>query len=368
MIALVSCAGCHNSNAPPPLVLGSVANTGGINRAGKHAEQGITLALKQAVDNNLEGSLADRRLQVRFTDSRGQLDALSSEAARLTDVNRVVGLIGGTTPDEVARLDRGKIPLLAYAGVRPPGVSEMVFALGMRPTQQGTILAKYIADDTSFREIIVFTDERREDFLTVADAFARQFAEARKGHGKPAVTVPVRFGKDAKWDELAALITQRRTLSAVFFAGSARDWLELRRKQTAPLPLIFAGDDGDSVGLDPAGKEPIYVATAFARDKDAPRQQAFIQKYREAFKEEPDVAAALGYEALELYADALKRISPTFSAEKLQAALREVKDFPGLAGPLTMTSDQYLQRVLYVARIDGTGLTMLRRHDPGTLP
>src|SRR5206468_723887 len=94
---------------------------------------------------NFSEALQGRELKVRHTDTRGLLDASESEAVRLTGINRVVGLIGGATAEEVARLDRAHVPIVATAGVRPPGASDMVFAAGMRPGQQAFVLAKYAA-------------------------------------------------------------------------------------------------------------------------------------------------------------------------------------------------------------------------------
>ncbi len=353
-----------------PIFLGQVANLSGPDHYGKHAEQGISLALKQLTDDNLTEALQGRPLQVRHADTRGQLDAYEGEAVRLTSVNRVLGLIGGATPDEVARLDRGHVPLLATAGVRPPGVSDLVFAIGMRPVQQAFVLAQYAAVDMKLVDVVVVTDERREEFVNMADAFARHFADARPAQDKAAAPpVPLRFGKDARWDELAKLIAPTDVVRTVVFAGKARDWVELRRKLPAATPLIFAGDDGDTADLQGApGNPAIHVATAFVPDAGAPRTQAFIAKYREAFKETPDVAAALGYEALQLYAEALKQSSPTVTVEKLTAALREVKDFPGLAGTLAMTPEQNVRRPLYVARLDDGVPRMVKRYEPDALP
>src|SRR5437899_1151303 len=175
-------------------------------------------------------------------------------------------------------------PLL-LAGVRPAGTSEMVFAVGMRPGQQAFVLGKHVAEELPLRDVVVLADDRREDFLAAADAFSRYFVDARRNLPKaaPAAPTTIRFGKDAKWEELAKRIVERKSLGAVVFAGKARDWLEIRQSQPLTVPLIFAGDDGDVANLLGADAEKtIYHATAFAPDKDAASGQAFIQKYREA--------------------------------------------------------------------------------------
>jgi branched-chain amino acid transport system substrate-binding protein len=371
VLAGLAFAGCQGSSEPPPIYLGHVANLSGADHAGKHAEQGIRLALQQLTDHDLAEALGGRPLHVRHADTKGQLEGYESVAARLTQVNRVVGLLGGFTPDEVARLDHAKIPVLTLAGVRPAGASEMVFAVGMRPSQQAFALARCAALELRTRDVVVLADQRREEFLALADAFGRYYNDASRNQPVPVVTnvTMTRFGSDAKWEELAKQIVERKSLGAVLFAGSARDWLEIRRKQKMALPLLFAGSDGDVANLEGAdAPETIYHATAFAPDKDAPESQVFIQKYRDAFKEEPDVAAALAFESLGLFAEALKPAGPTFAADKLLSALREIKDFPGLCGKLTVTKEQYVRRPLYVVRLHGAAQTVLKRYEPDTLP
>src|SRR5437867_8202467 len=104
LLASLFLAGCPGNNEPPPIYLGHVANLSGADRSGKQAEQGIRLALQQLTDQNLAEALGGRPLQVRHADTKGQIEGYESVAARLTQVNRVVGLLGGFTPDEVIRL------------------------------------------------------------------------------------------------------------------------------------------------------------------------------------------------------------------------------------------------------------------------
>jgi branched-chain amino acid transport system substrate-binding protein len=372
-LLMAALPGCNSTSTPPPIYLGHVANLSGADRSGMHAEQGIRLALKLLTDDSLAESLLGRELKVRHTDTKGSLDASEAEAVRLANVSRVAGLIGGSTPEEVTRLDRARVPVLATVGVRPAGTSDMVFAVGMRPAQQACVLAKYAAGELDYTDVVVVADDRREEFLGVAEAFARHFVRERTAKGKTAQAPPVtvRFGKDANWEELAETIAACKSARALLFAGNARDWVELRRKMSASysLPLIFAGDDGDGANLRGATPmQTIYLASAFAADRDAPRMQSFIQKYREAFKEEPTVAAALGYESLQIFAEALKESGPNLTVEKIQGALRELKDLPGLAGALAMSKEQFIRRPLYIGRFDGTMLIPLKRYEADTLP
>src|SRR5258708_11572786 len=142
-LLLAGPAGCYTPAPPPPIYLGHVANLSGADRSGAHAELGSRLALNVLAGDNFSESLQGRELKVRHTDTRGLLDASESEAVRLTGINRVVGLIGGATADEVARLDRAHVPIVATAGVRPPGPREMVFAAGEPPGGQRSGVAAH---------------------------------------------------------------------------------------------------------------------------------------------------------------------------------------------------------------------------------
>jgi ABC-type branched-subunit amino acid transport system substrate-binding protein len=93
-----------------------------------------------------------------------------------------------------------------------------------------------------------------------------------------------------------------------------------------------------------------------------------VKSYRDAFKAEPDVRAALGYEALRLLAEAIKQADHPYAADKVRDALREVKDFSGVAGPLTVTKEQHVRRPVFAARLGADGPALVKRYAPEALP
>src|SRR5215207_6017624 len=121
LAGLLGAAGCHSSSEPTPVFLGHVATLSGADRSGERTAQGIRLAAQELNEGGLGAALDGRPLHVRHTDARGQVDAFEAEAVRLATVNRVAGLIGGTSAEEVARLDRSYVPVLTLLGYRPDG-------------------------------------------------------------------------------------------------------------------------------------------------------------------------------------------------------------------------------------------------------
>ena len=359
--------GCLGTAEPPPLLVGHVGNLSGPEPTGAAAAQGIRLALQQFSAEGLREALGGRQLLVRHTDTQGQLETAEAQATRLLAVHRAIALIGGSSPAEATRLDRARVPILSFLGFPTSGLSGMTFYLGMAPRRQGEVLARYVALELKRERVLLLEDERREASAPLAEAFAQEYAAVRKGGEPPTVQ---RFGKEADWDKLARRAEKEKP-QVLVFAGRARDLRDLRAALNRPWPvLVFAGDDGDWQGLEagPAG-ESVYLATVFAPDARAERAQEFVQQYREAFKAEPDVAAALGYDALRLLADALKRSSSELGKpEALRDALAATRDFPAVTGPLSVTATHQVRRPLVVARLAGTVPTALKVYPPDAAP
>src|SRR5262245_46448662 len=138
-------AGCGGDSAPAPAYLGHVATLSGPDKAaGARAMRGIRLAVQE--QNARAKAQNQRPLIVRHTDTQGKLEAFEGEAVRLATINKVVTLFGGTTPDEVTRMDRARVPILTPLGQRTPGMSDLVFCVGLSPVYQGKVLARFIAE------------------------------------------------------------------------------------------------------------------------------------------------------------------------------------------------------------------------------
>src|SRR5262249_35146277 len=156
----------------------------------------------------------------------------------------------------------------------------------------------------------VVVDERRAEYRQVADAFARAWAAAKDA--TPVTTL--RYGKDAKFAELAKRLQEDAPAAGVF-AGSPDDlraWRESQPQGQAwgGLPVLFAGADGSLPALlrERDARTGVYLVTAFVREGGPPRMQEFAAKYVELFQEEPDAAAALAYDNARLLFAAQRRV------------------------------------------------------------
>jgi branched-chain amino acid transport system substrate-binding protein len=382
-------AGCGGRAPVPQVLIGHVATLSGPDRGpGEDAARGIRLAVKEA-DRDTKPAL-----EVLHVDARGQAEAFEAEAVRLLAVNRVSALLGGTTAEEVVALDRGRalagapVPLVTFSGLSSRGLSQQVFLTGLTPSAQGKALARAAAQrlgqpiaraaaalaapgpiaaavvaGDGFPVVVVLVDERREEFVQVAEAFVRE-----RGAGRPGLA-PWRYGKDADFAALAGRAAAEHP-AGVLIAGEAEAVRQVRG-HLAGVPVFFGGGPEAAAALaahrDTA--DGIYFVTPFVQGADPPAARKFVEQYRAAFHEEPGGAAAVAYEGTRLLAEAVRQAEGSPTAARLRDNLAGLRNFPGLCGPLSFDADRVLRRPAFVVGLDhGRAVTVLRCDPPAEGP
>jgi branched-chain amino acid transport system substrate-binding protein len=355
-------SGCTGRGTPPPIWCGQVATLSGPDKEpGESASRGIRLAVEEFNKDLDQGP--GRPLKVIHSDAHGKLEAFEAEAVRLVAINRVSFLLGGTTPEEVERLDRARVPVLTPSGYHSRNLSESVFFTGLPPATHGKVLAHFAATELKINNVLVLQDERRDEAQESVEAFARELTALARKDGKAAVVRKVRFGKDVKVSDLAKKLPEQldKDTRAVLFAGQADD---LRELGTLAVPVLFAGDDGSMRTLkvrQPAGKD-LYLVTAFVADADTPRAAEFVKRYKAAFSEDADVHAALAYDAMKVLYDAMTQSKDSLTVVRIKEELTKLKDVAGLTGALSFTEDRQLRRPAFVVQLTGGTAKTVKRY------
>jgi branched-chain amino acid transport system substrate-binding protein len=350
-------SGCFGKAEPPPIVLGHVATLSGPDRGpGEHALRGIRLAVDEVARDADKGP--GRPILVRHTDTRGELEAFESEAVRLVAINNARVLLGGTMAGEVERLQRGGVPVVSPTGMHTRTMGDVVFLTGLAPVTEGQILAQFAGQERAARTAAVLVDARREDQVLLADAFARAFAAAvqkRDPKATPKVEVS-RYG--SRPEVLTARVGKPDVL---LFGGSFADLRDLLAAlKRSELPVLWSGD-----GLPTSGEgwptNPIYHLTLFSAQNDRPVWKSFVEQYRKAFSEEPDEHAALAFENARLVIEALRQADRDYRPAHLKDKLAELREVPGLAGPLSFSPEHQLRRPLFLLGREGGHEKLIKR-------
>lgn len=330
--------GCGGSSEPPPVYLGHVADRSGPDaRGGPMAELGIRLALLDGDPVRIE----DHPVAVRHTDTRGEPAAYEAEAVRLVALQRVPALLGGTTPEEVERLQRAGVPVLAFLGRPRTGPFDRAFFLGVAPARRGQVLAEAARKEPNAADLRLFVAEGNEE----APAAATAFAGAWKELGGQALT-PIVLGKD-----LATIVKNAdlKPGAPIAFAGSGADFARFTHHLDGKTgTLWFLGPETD---LPPSVSQPYLYAGSFSPAAAEEASKQFAAAFRKQFGKPADAHAALAYDGVRLLIDAIRRASA--AGEGLGKELRATKDFPGVTGTLTIGPDQAVARRILVIRREG---------------
>jgi ABC-type branched-subunit amino acid transport system substrate-binding protein len=372
-VILLGIAGCFTSSTPPPIVIGHVSDATRLDKAGYQAELGIRLALHElSQDSTFAEAFGARKIEVHHTDAGGNLDKMESQAVRLDSLQRCLALFGGLSVAETGALNHAKVPLLTFHGQPAPGADNQVFYLGMSPSQQGAVLAQFVAEDAKAIQITLLMDERRAEALALAESFQKTLARVRQGKGAQPKVYLIRFGGDARWSELIDRMNAQEPHSIVF-AGTVQDfnaWRKafVREFLTSDPQVVYGGSDGDQRLFDVDGdaKSAVILASTLDLDPASAKVQAFKKSFKEAFQSEPeaDVHAALAYDGFRMLADAMKRTSTQLTPERLRDELLKTKDLPGLTGALSINADRVIQRPLFVVRWQDRVVTPVKAYAP----
>lgn len=95
----------------------------------------------------------------------------------------------------------------------------------------------------------------------------------------------------------------------------------------------------------------IYYVSHFATGEDAPQAaQDFSAAFEEAYGKAPDAYAALGYDAVNIYAAAVESAGTT-ETTAVAEAIAATTDFEGITGTITMKDDHTPNKTAYIQEI-----------------
>ncbi|MCA1961654.1 MAG: ABC transporter substrate-binding protein [Desulfomonile sp.] len=190
----------------------------------------------------------------------------------------------------------------------------------------------------NLRRLSMWTDDST-DYTRLLSVFFRRSYEAAGG----AVTSTDYFKQ--RQEDLSALVKNlkdfRPDAQAIFVAGNPVDApraIDVLRKSGFRRPIL--GGDGFDMDLASSVSKPefandFYFSTHAYRGDTRPEVLAFIDAYKEDYGKEPENAfAALGYDAVNLVANAFMRAGTTDSV-KLAEALLATRDFKGVTGTIS---------------------------------
>jgi branched-chain amino acid transport system substrate-binding protein len=325
-------------SSPEPIRLGYVGGlTGRHSDLGVSGRNGAQLALAEL---NAAGGIGGRPLELVVRDD-GQDPAQARRAVSELAALGVVAIVGPMT----SSMAEAGLPVAEQAGVLM--VSPTASAASFRGKDDGFVtlfpsnaglaqaLAGHLAARTRLRRVVVLVDQSNLAFsATWGQAFGAELV--RRG-GTVTASIPFSSGAGTSLGALAEQALASRPEAALVVAN-ALDTAALcqqLRKRSAGVQLLGTdwGFTQDALIHGASAVEGALFTQAVDADGRSPRLAAFRQAYQTRYGRPVDFAAVVGWEAVQVLAEGLRR-DPT--RRGLKGAILAVAAFRGLEADFTI--------------------------------
>lgn len=354
--------------AEAPIKVGEYASLTGKDASfGQSQHKGVLLALEEL---NAAGGVLGRPLEVIAEDNQTKSGESATVAKKLLARDKVVALIGEVTSSrslEVAPLAQAaKVPMIA-PGATNPAVTEKgnyIFRVCFIDPFQGTVMAKFAKDELKVKRVALLTSVSSAYSVGLSKFFRETFTA-----GGGTIVADQKFNEGDKDFRAQLTAIKAANAEAIFVPGYYTEAaLVARQARTLGLTQpLFGGDGWESEKLLEIGGSALdgtYYSTHFTPENQDPAVVAFVRKFRTRWNgETPDAYAALGYDALYILADAIRRAGGTDGA-KLRDALAATRNFAGASGVTTLDANRNASKPATIIAIKGGRLQFLKTVAP----
>jgi branched-chain amino acid transport system substrate-binding protein len=299
--------------------------------------------LKAKEINDAGGLLGGRMIELTAIDTKNDLKEAATGAKRAVSMEGIVAGIGHSDTTFAlasAPLFQDKGLPFVTSGATSPDLPDMVgsemFLACFADDVQAHAMAEYAYNTLGVHNIVIWTDNAMDYTKGLSKYFQDRFTQL----GGKVLLNDIYMTEDKDFSALVSRLKANPDAQAVF-ASSGPDTAGIIIKQIreAGLKLPILGGDGYDTDLvssvpGPELSDGVYFTTHAYVGLDTGVANAFRTAYQKEFGNPPENAfAALGYDAMGLLADAIKRAGSTDPAA-ITKALNETTAYPAVTGDI----------------------------------
>jgi branched-chain amino acid transport system substrate-binding protein len=279
---------------------------------------GTVNAIQIAVNEiNAAGGINGMQVKLIAEDDEGKSDKSVLAYKKLTSQDKVDVIIGCLTSDcslAVAPLAQDdKIPMISTSStnLKVTQAGDYIFRTCYLDPFQGKGCAKLAYEQLGKKTAAIMFDNANDYSIGLADAFEESF-KAMGG------TITNREAYTKGDTDFSAILTKIKASNPdVLFIPDYYPTVALIAPQARTLGMtdvVMMGGDGWDEIVSNAGDEVVgsYYLNHFTADTTDPKGAEFVAKYKAAYNgERPNALAVLGYDAMEVVAQAIKAAGST---------------------------------------------------------
>jgi len=337
------------------ILIGEVGSlTGAEASFGISTRNGIELAVNQT---NESGGVKGKKIVVRVYDDQSKPEEAANAATRLISQDHVKVILGEVaSTNSLAMAQKAQpagVPMISPSSTNPKvtQVGNYIFRVCFIDPFQGFVMAKFTKENLKLTRAAVLKDNKSDYSLGLTEYFTRKFTEMG---GKIVTTEAYSKGDTDFRSQLTAIKGQKP--DAIYVPGYYND-VGIVARQARELGIkapMLGGDGWRSEKLFELGGRSIegsYFSDHYSPDNPSPLVQKFIAEYKAVYGSVPDSLAGLGYDAARVAIAAMKR-APDLSGSAIRDAIAQTKDFPGVAGTITLDENRNAVKPAVVLQVE----------------
>jgi branched-chain amino acid transport system substrate-binding protein len=314
-----------------PIKIGQlIAMTGESAESGKYQRQGAELAVEQV---NAAGGINGRKISVIYEDDQGTNPGAVSALQKLLEDPEIVMVVGPSRSTQIQALlptiNDAKIPVAMGGtnyGLTHSG-SQWVFRCRPHDGMSAKVMAKYLVEELGQKKIAIvhssdaFGSGGRDMLVPALKELGAEvvFVQAYT-NGEKDFTAVVQGLKKSGATGLATYMTFGTDLG-VFARQVKQLGVEVKWVGSSSITGV------DSMNLAGDALYGTFGVADFNPDA-SPASTAYTAAYKAKYKENTDFYSAWAYDAVLVFAEAMKK-APDLKPESIRKAIISIREFPG---------------------------------------
>lgn len=346
LLLLVACGGTESGTDVEDVPDGKVSGKFGVitylTGAGAAYGEAITNGFNLAVDEiNEKGEV---EIELVIEDSAGKQEQALTAGNKLMSDDSIVALLGPTLSTEfnvvAPEADMNGIAIMGTSTTAQgiPQIGDYVFRNSIPESLAIPAAMEKVVTKLGAKKVAILYGN---DDVFTKSGFDTMKEEAEK-MGLEIVTIET-FQKGQS--DYNAQLTSIKSKNPDFILASAlynEGAVIMNQARKMGIGVPFLGGNGfnspEVITIAGEAANGLVVATPWFGEKDDPKVKEFNEKYEKEYGKLPDQFAAQAYDALYIYAEALKKAGGE-DRDAFRDALAETKDFEGILGKFSFDEE-----------------------------
>ena len=316
--------------------------TGRTSNFGQSTKRGVEMA---ADEINKAGGINGRQITILSEDDEGRPEKAATVVTKLINQDRVVALLGevasGNTLAAAPKAQAANVPMISPSSTNPAvtQVGDYISRVCFIDPFQGDVMAKFAVNTLKAKTAAIMLDFNAPYSRGLTEFFEASF---KKLGGTILDKQSYTQGDRDYKGQLTAI--RAKNPDVIYVPGYYGE-VGVISKQAKQLNIkapMLGGDGWDSTQLWDLGGDSLngdYISNHYSVDDPSPAIQKFVADYKARNGEVPDALAALGYDAMKVLADAIRRAGTT-EGPQLKDAINATKGFVGVTGTISLDKDR----------------------------